>query len=131
MVAAFELPNHLAILVMDVVKSWIIKSVQSHLLVKDDADGTVFHDETGLVVIEKDFHLLVDDDQFFTAGAESLSRFNQKIKQRWMAHQAIDFIDGDDARGFINQAVAADGGQYRTPAREHTRERRPPVLSLS
>jgi hypothetical protein len=109
--SAFEVADDVAVLVVEVVEGGVIEGLHPCTLVEDDADGRIFKQETRLVC-QKDGHILVDGDDFLASSAEGFDGFNQKVEQAGMAHEAIDFIDGNHARCIGYKAVSADGGQH-------------------
>ena len=80
----------------------LAEDVHALPLREDDADRAVLEDQPRFPLKEH-AHLLIDHDQgFFAAGAEGLGRLDQEVQQRRVAHQAVDLIDGDDARLFVD-----------------------------
>jgi hypothetical protein len=60
---------------------------------------------------EQLLHDLIHTDELFAPRAEGLGGFDQEVQERGMTHEAVNFIDGDDARLFVDEAVAANGTQ--------------------
>jgi hypothetical protein len=89
----------------------LVKDVHPLPLVEHNADRRILED-VACLVLQKDAHLLIDTDELFSPGAEGLRGLDQEVEQRRVTHQAVDLIDGDDARRLVRQTVAADGGEY-------------------